>query len=156
MLLGIGGGLVLLLAVVLTITLRHGTLVVEIDEQLGKDVQVAVSQGGQKVQVADARSGWTLSLSAGKYDLAVETGKGDRSNLPVGPEGASHKLNLSPFPFGNDDFQLDSESITVTRGGQVKVKVTLKPAPLAVAPFDAKQAESIRSTGPGSWACRWR
>jgi formylglycine-generating enzyme required for sulfatase activity len=115
-LLGIGGGLVLLLllAVVLTLTLRRGTLVVEIDEQLGKDVQVAVSQGGEKVQVVDAKSGWTINLSPGKYDVAVEG--------------------------GGDQFQLDSESVTVTRGGQVKVKVTLKPPPLAVAPFDAKQA----------------
>jgi serine/threonine-protein kinase len=111
---GLAGGLVLLLAVVLTLTLRHGTLVVEIDEQLGKDVHVAVSQGGQKVQLADARSGWTLSLSAGKYDLAVQG--------------------------GDDQFQLDSHTITVTRGGQVKVKVTLKPPPLAVAPFDAQKA----------------
>jgi serine/threonine protein kinase len=123
LLLGIGGGLVALLIVLLVLTLRQGTLVVEIDENLGKDVQVAVSQGGEKVQVADARSGWTLSLDAGKYDLAVEAGKGDRSNLPLGPEGASHKLDLSPFPFGNDDFQLDAQSVTVTHGGQVKVKV---------------------------------
>ncbi len=119
-LLGAGGGLVvlLLLAVVLNFALRQGTLVVEIDEQLGKDVQVAVSQGGEKVQVADARSGWTLSLDAGKYDLAVEG--------------------------GDDPFQLDSESITVTRGGQVKVKVTLKPPPLAIAPFDAEQARTFQ------------
>ena len=43
--------------VVLAFTLRQGTLVVEIDEQLGKDVQVAVSQGGEKVQLADAKLG---------------------------------------------------------------------------------------------------
>jgi serine/threonine protein kinase/formylglycine-generating enzyme required for sulfatase activity len=141
---GLAGGLVLLLAVVLTLPFRQGTLVVEIDGQLGKDVQVAVSQGGQKVQLADATSGWTLSLDAGKYELAVETGKGDRSNLPVGPEGASHKLDLSPFPFDADDFQLDSQSVTVTHGGQVKVKVTLKPPAPAVAPFDAKQARKYQ------------
>ena len=115
LLLAIGAGLVVLLVVVLALTLRQGTLVVEIDEQLGKDVQVAVSQGGERVQVADAKSGWTLSLSAGKYDLAVEG--------------------------GDDQFQLDSESITVTRGGQVKVKVTLKPA---VAPFDAQRARKYQ------------
>jgi serine/threonine protein kinase len=114
LLLGIGGGLVVLLVVVLVLSLRQGTLVVEIDEQLGKDVQVAVSQGGEKVQVADAKSGWTLSLDAGKYDLAVQA--------------------------GDDQFQLDSQSVTVTHGGQVKVKVTLKPPVLAVAPFDAKTA----------------
>ena len=115
---GLAGGLVLLLGIVLMIAFRHGTLVVEIDENLGKDVQVAVSQGGQQVQVADAKSGWKLSLSAGKYDLAVEG--------------------------GDDQFQLGSESILVTRGGQVKVKVTLKPAPLAVAPFDAQQARKYQ------------
>ena len=98
LLLGIGGGLVVLLVVVLVLTLRHGTLVVEIDEQLGKDVQVAVSQGGEKVQVADARSGWTLSLDAGKYDLAVQAGKGDRSNLPERPGGCFAQIGPVPFP----------------------------------------------------------
>ncbi|MGA2617884.1 MAG: SUMF1/EgtB/PvdO family nonheme iron enzyme [Thermoguttaceae bacterium] len=112
---GIAGGLVLLLGIVVTLTLRHGTLVIDIDEKLGRDVQVAVSHGGQKVQVVDARSGWTLSLSAGKYDLAVEG--------------------------GDDQFQLDSHTITVRHGGQVKVKVTLKPPLLAVAPFDAEKAK---------------
>ena len=70
------------------------------------------------MKLADAKTGWTLSLRAGKYDLAVEG--------------------------GDDQFQLGSESITVTRGGQVKVKVTLKPAPLAVAPFDAEQARKCQ------------
>ncbi len=129
----LGGGLVLLLGMILTISLRRGTLVVEIDEQLGKDVQVAVSQGGNKVQLADARSGWTLSLGAGKYDLAVEG--------------------------GDDRFQLDAQTVTVTRGGQVKVRVTLKPkrVPLppgegrgegtpgsATTPFDARQAREYQ------------
>jgi len=109
-LLGIGGGLVLLLGIILVLTLRHGTLTVEINESLGKDVQVAVSQGGRKVQLVDRKSGWTLSLSPGKYGLAVQG--------------------------GDDRFQLDSQSITVTRGGQMKVRVTLKPV---VAPFDARE-----------------
>ncbi|MGA2621848.1 MAG: SUMF1/EgtB/PvdO family nonheme iron enzyme, partial [Thermoguttaceae bacterium] len=121
LLVGLGGGLVLLLGFVLTLTLRHGTLVIDIDEQLGKDVQVAVSQGGQKVQLVDAKSGWTLSLGAGKYDLAVQG--------------------------GDDQFQLDSHTITVTRGGQAKVKVTLKPASLAVPPFDARQARKYQQRG---------
>ena len=134
--------MVLLFAVVLTIMLRHGTLVVEIDENLGKDVKVAVSQGGRKVQLADAKSGWMLSLAAGKYDLAVQG--------------------------GDDQFQLDSQSVTVTRGGRVKVKVTLKttnsprplageglgvrvvgtPPPPAVAPFDAAKAKEHQA----AWA----
>ena len=85
---GLAGGLVLLLAAVLTFTLRGGTLTVEIDEQLGKDVHVAVRQGGQEIQVVDAKSGWTLSLSAGKYDLSVRG--------------------------GDDKFQLDTQSVTVS------------------------------------------
>ncbi|MGD0898575.1 MAG: SUMF1/EgtB/PvdO family nonheme iron enzyme [Thermoguttaceae bacterium] len=119
---GLVGGLLLLLGIILTIILRHGTLTVEIDENLGKDVQVAVSQGGQKVQLVDVGSGWTLSLSAGKYDLAVQG--------------------------GDDQFQLDSHTITVTRGGQVKVKVTLKPPVLAVAPFDPEKAKEHQA----AWA----
>ena len=118
-----GGGMALLLGIILALTLRHGTLMVEIDEKLGKDVQLAVSQGGEKVQLVDAKSGWTLSLSAGKYDVAVQG--------------------------GDDEFQLDSESITVTRGGQAKVKVTLKPASLAIAPFDAKQARQYQDRWVG-------
>ncbi len=143
LLLGLGGGLVLLLGVILTITLRHGTLVVEIDEKLGKDVQVTVSQGGQEVKVADEKSGWTLSLGPGKYDLSVQGGE--------------------------DKFRLDSQNVTVTRGGQAKVKVTLKSmasaatmttwpadspvgkpgAPLpAISPFDGTQAKEHQT----SWA----
>jgi formylglycine-generating enzyme required for sulfatase activity len=85
-------------------------------------VQVAVSQGGEKVQLVDAKAGWTLSLSAGKYDLAAQG--------------------------GDDQFQLDSESITVTHGGQAKVKLTLKPPVLAVAPFDEKHARKYQQ----AWA----
>jgi WD40 repeat protein/predicted Ser/Thr protein kinase len=96
------GGLILLLGIVLVVTLRHGTLTVEIDEELGKDVQVAVSQGGEKVQLVDAKSGWTLSLAAGKYDLAVRG--------------------------STDQFQLDPDTVTVKRGDVVKVKLTLRGA----------------------------
>ena len=81
-----GGGMALLLGIVLAITFHHGTLVVEIDEKLGKDVQVAVSQGGEKVQLVDAKSGWTLSLGAGKYDLAVQGGD-DKFNWIQGALG---------------------------------------------------------------------
>ena len=86
-------------------------------------MQVAVSQGGQKVPVADARSGWTLGLDAVNTILPSRREKGTGPICRLGPEGASHKLDLSPFPFGNDDFQLDAQSVTVTHGGQVKVKV---------------------------------
>jgi hypothetical protein len=97
---GLLGGLALLLATVLTIVMRHGTLVIEIDEKLGKDVQVAVTQGGEGVQIVDAKSGWKLSLGPGKYDLAVQGGE--------------------------DRFVLDAHSVEVRRGEQVKVRASFK------------------------------
>ena len=117
--LALAGGLVLLLGIVLTLTLRHGTLLVEIDEQLGRDVRVVVSQGGELVEVVDAKCGWTINLRSGKYEVAVRG--------------------------GDDQLQLDSDSITVRRGERVKLKVTLKPksppSPPAVTPSDKKKAK---------------
>ena len=57
-------GVVILAGIVFKIMTKDGLLTIEIDENLGKDVQVAVSQGGKKVKVADAKSGWTLNLGA--------------------------------------------------------------------------------------------
>jgi eukaryotic-like serine/threonine-protein kinase len=131
---GILGGLVLVaVGCVLTFVMRQGTLVVEIDEQIGKDVKVTVSHGGEQVKIADEKNGWKLSLSSGTYGLAVQG--------------------------GDDRFQLDPQSVTVTHGSQVKVKVALKSpqpgpswpldspvgkpgAPLpAIAPFDTAEAK---------------
>ena len=136
----VGLGFVLvLLGIILKLQTRDGTLIVEVDENLGKDVQVTVSRGGQEAKVADAKSGWTLSLSSGTYGLAAQG--------------------------GDDRFQLDQQSVTVTHGGQVKVRVTLKgkgpPLPpgegrgegapaLAVAPFDSKKAKEHQE----AWAKR--
>ena len=79
--------------------------------------------------MVDAKSGWTLSLSSGKYDVAVRG--------------------------GDDQLQLDSESFGhARRPGDVKV--TLKPSPPAVAPFDARKRRSIKRPGPSTSACRWR
>ncbi len=107
-----GSVLLLLLGIGLALILRQGKLVVEIDEQLGKNVQVAVSQDGRKVHDVDVKSGWTLSLSPGNYDLAVQGGDGQ--------------------------CQLDSEHVTVTRGGQAKIQVTRKPALPAAVTVGAK------------------
>jgi serine/threonine protein kinase/Leucine-rich repeat (LRR) protein len=90
---------VILFGALLTIINRNGTLVIESDDP---NVQVAVKQGGELVEVVDARSGWKLSLKSGRYELA--------------PQGST------------DRFQLDQGSVTVRRGGTVTVKVTLKRA----------------------------
>ena len=63
-------------------------------------VQVTVKRGGEEVDVVNEESGWKTSLKAGTYGIELK-GSGDR-------------------------FQLDQDSITVGRGGEVKVRVTLK------------------------------
>ena len=87
----------LLFGVLFTMRTPDGTLVIESDDP---NVQMAVKQGGQVVEVVDARSGWKLSLKSGQYELA--------------PQGST------------DQFQLDRDSVTVRRGDVVKVKLTLK------------------------------
>jgi serine/threonine protein kinase/formylglycine-generating enzyme required for sulfatase activity len=118
---GLAGGLLLLLSlsIVLVLTFRHGTLVIDIDEALGREVQVAVSQGGERVQLADAKSGWTLSLSPGKYELAVRGG-GDR-------------------------FLLDSKTVVVKRGEAVTVLVTMKPRVPAAHPAIASASPAVKA-----------
>jgi len=47
-----------------------------------------------------------------------QRGKGDGSNLPVGPEGASHKLDLSPFPRQKDVVLIGANAMLVSFGGE--------------------------------------
>ncbi len=124
----------LLCGVLFMMRTPDGTLVVESDDP---NVQVAVKQGGEVVEVVDARSGWKLSLKSGQYELA--------------PQGST------------DQFQLDRDSVTVRRGDVVKVKLTLKRdsqisnsksqvpnlkspiPPLAVAPFGEEKAKEYQA-----------
>ena len=107
---------IVLLGVLISLRTRNGTLVIESNDP---NVQVAVKQGGELVEVVDAQSGWKLSLEPGQYELV--------------PQGST------------DRFQLDQHSVTVRRGEVITAKVTLKlarpiPRP-AVAPFDAKKGK---------------
>ena len=150
--LGIGLGVagIIVLAAIISVRTSKGTLEIETDD---RNVQVAVKQNGEVVEVVDAKSGWKISLKSGQYELA--------------PQGST------------DQFQLDKDAVFVKRGDTVKVKVTLKrsseisnseseisdftsplPAidslvgtdgkwklppgapPPAVAPFDAKKAKA--------------
>jgi hypothetical protein len=47
-----------------------------------------------------------------------QRGKGDGSNSPVGPEGASHKLDLSPFPRQKDVVLTGTSAMLVSFGGE--------------------------------------
>ncbi len=88
---------VVALGVILTLTNRYGTLVVECDDP---NVQVAVLQNGEEVEVVNAESGWKIALKSGTYDVEM---KG-----------------------GDERFQIDQDSVIVKRGGKETVRVTLK------------------------------
>ena len=75
-----------------------GTLEIETADP---NVQVAVKQNGEVVEVVDAKSGWKISLKSGEYELAMQG--------------------------STDQVQLDKNSVVVKRGDTIKVKVTLKP-----------------------------
>ncbi len=88
---------ILALGVILTLTNRYGTLVVECDDP---NVRVAVMQNGEEVEVANAESGWKIRLRSGEYDVEL---KG-----------------------GDEQFEIDQDSVVVKRGDEVMVRVTLK------------------------------
>ncbi len=108
---------VVALGVILTLTNRYGTLVVECDDP---NVQVAVMRNGKEVEVANAESGWTIRLKSGEYDVEL---KG-----------------------GNEQFQIDQDSVVVKRGDEVVVRVALKrPDKPKLAPFDPSTVKPLRT-----------
>ena len=136
LIIALGFSAILLFGALITVATRRGTLEIETDDP---NVQVAVKQNGELVQVVDAKSGWKISLKSGEYELAMQG--------------------------STDQVRLDKNSVVVKRGDTVKVKVTLisnpkseisnlksplPPAPWklpagapppAVAPFDEKKAK---------------
>jgi serine/threonine protein kinase/formylglycine-generating enzyme required for sulfatase activity len=157
LLVSIGLGIVgiIVLSAIISVLTSKGTLEIVTDDP---NVQVAVKQNGELVEVVDAKSGWKISLKSGEYELA--------------PQGSTDKFRLEP------------NSVVVTRGDTVTAKVTLKPSvvsdskseisnskspppavgglighdgkwqlppgapPPAVAPFDEKQAKEHQA----AWA----
>ena len=121
-LLGVAG--IVVLAAVISIRTSKGALEIATDDP---DVKVEVKQNGDLVKVLDAKSGWTISLNSGEYEVA--------------PQGST------------DQFQLDKNSVVVKRGGTVKVTVTLKPVP----PISDHKSEISESQIPASrrWQFDW-
>ncbi len=100
---------IVLLGFVLTITGRHGTLVVEAEDE---NVQVVVKRGGEEIEIVDADSNWTIRLKEGEYDIQLRG--------------------------GDDRVQVDRDTVTVRRGEKTRVKVVLKrPAPTSTPPEPA-------------------
>lgn len=115
---------IVLLAVVLTYAFRGGEVVIEADDP---NIQVSIRQADEEVAVVDADNNWTVRLSPGDYRVEVRG--------------------------GNDRFQIDRDTITVTRGSKRRIRITRRPAVsstprLAVAPFDAVRAREYQV----SWA----
>jgi len=117
----------IVLGVVMTIQTSYGTVIVATEDE---NVQVAVSQGSELIEIIDAKKQWRVELKTGDYTIELKK--------------------------GGDKFQLDKQSITITRGEEVRVRVTIKPRtakrgsppPLAIAPFGADQAKKHQT----AWA----
>jgi len=98
-LIGLALAAILACIVVLTIRTPRGTLVIETHDP---SVQIAVSRGGDLVEVADEENDWTVRLKQGQYQLKVRG--------------------------GNDQLVLDKDTVTVTHDSRVKARVTLARA----------------------------
>jgi WD40 repeat protein len=95
-----------LAAVVFRFQSEHGELAVTIDDP---NVKVVVSQNGQLVEIIDSKTGKTLPLRPGEYDLGLK-----------GPPG----------------FQLDVRKVVIRRGKTALATVERKPPAPDIKPLD--------------------
>ena len=95
---------VLLGVILLSLRTPHGEIVVELADDIpaeaAKNLKIEVIGNGQ-VKVADASAGWTIDIAEGKYQAKLSGGA--------------------------DQFQLEQNQVTVTRGEKALLKVSLKP-----------------------------
>ncbi|NQT11260.1 MAG: protein kinase, partial [Planctomycetes bacterium] len=97
---------IVLFGVILTLVTNEGTVLVEAPEGLPDDIEVVVSQGGQRVDVISSKNGWQVGLAGGEYDFKLA---GD----------------------GSDQFRVEDGRVTVSRFGRTIVTITQKPPPPA-------------------------
>ena len=121
----VGLAALVLFGIVLSITGKYGTLTIETDDP---NIQVAVKQGGEVVEIADQRQGWAIRLKKGKYELEVQ-----------GSE---------------DQFELDRDSITVRGRDNIRARVTLRRVAKAdsgdrpLPPGPANRIPQVAPAGP--------
>ncbi len=96
--------LLIALDAILSLRTPRGKVTVEVADAAQEAVRIIVKRGGEQVEVADAASGWTIRLNEGQYDLELRG--------------------------GDDDVQLDRDTVTVARGKETRVRVTFKPSRL--------------------------
>ena len=114
--LSFGGAALVALAVILAITTRHGTVVIESpDGKLPADVRVAVSQGGEEVAVLQADNHWSAKVVNGEYQLQVRV--------------------------GDDRFELADQKVNITRLGNKGVELHVKKS--AAEPKRADAANTV-------------
>jgi serine/threonine protein kinase/formylglycine-generating enzyme required for sulfatase activity len=104
----IGTGLAALIAilaavVVLSIKTPNGEVIVELDEGVADDVSVILSSGGKQVDVIDKNDQWKVSLAEGRYEVQF---KGDA-----------------------EKFQIDKNSVTISRDYKQIVRISLRSMP---------------------------
>ena len=120
-------GAAAMFAIILTITTKQGTIEVESpDGKLPDDVRVVVSRGGDGVEVLQADNQWRASVAGGKVQLTVQG--------------------------GDDRFELQDSTLTVSRFG--KSVVTLRVKQAAGANVVAKQQE-VTATNPDRRAAEY-
>ncbi|MBI3467745.1 MAG: protein kinase [Planctomycetes bacterium] len=91
--------------IILTLRTPRGKVTVELGDGVKPDeVSVQVERNGQ-LKVADAKNGWTIDVREGRYKVQL-AGTQDR-------------------------FDIDDNTIAVSRNKETRVKVTLRPVPVA-------------------------
>jgi len=97
--LGTAAAFILLAAVVLTFKTPMGDIEVVLDEGVADSVQVVLSRGGKEFKISDDEN-WTIRLAEGEYHVDL---KG-----------------------GSDRFEIQNNSLKVTRGDAAIVRVTVR------------------------------
>ena len=101
-----GFAALVLLAAVLLITTRNGTVeVTSPDGKLPNDVQVVVTRGGEEIELLQADNQWSAKLVNGEYQVQLRG--------------------------GNDRFEITHSQLTINRLGRAVVKLEMRP-PVAV------------------------
>ena len=124
-------GVPLLLGVILLwLRTPHGEIVVELDDNIpaeaAKNLKIEIAGNGQ-VKVIDVVAGWTIDIVEGKYQAKLAG--------------------------GTDQFQLEQNQVTVTRGEQAILRISIKPPGDKLPP--AEQA-SVTPAAPTAATRTWQ
>lgn len=85
------------LGLVYVLRTPRGVVEIEVAEEAAEDVRVVLAQNGEKIDIADEKAGWKLKLQEGRYSVLLQGG-GDR-------------------------FELDRDTVTVSRNDVTRIKV---------------------------------